>query len=139
MTLATSGAARAAYVRDSVASASPSHVITMLYDRLLLDLRWGEKAQTEGDWYNTTKHLTHAQAIITELSSSLKPELWDGGPALMSLYFYVLQILRTGNAARDVERTREAIELLDPLRLAWHAAEESVAPQPTYTSLSAVG
>jgi flagellar protein FliS len=139
MTLVNSGAARSAYVRDSVASATPSHLVTMLYDRLLLDLRWGEKAQSEDDWYGASKHLMHAQAIVTELAATLKPELWDGGPALLSLYFYVLQILRTGNATRDIERTRESIELLEPLRLAWHEASDSTAPQASSGSLSAVG
>ena len=111
----------------------------MLYDRLLLDLRWAEKCQDENDWIVASNHLIHAQAILTELAGTLKPELWSGGPALMSLYIYVLGILRTGNAWRDITATREAIELLEPLRLSWHTAAETATAQSAPTRLSAVG
>lgn len=139
MSIAFGANARAAYVRDSITSASPAQALTMLYDRLLLDLRWAEQCQGLGDWMAASGHLIHAQDILTELAATLKPELWTGGPALMSLYHYVLGILRTGNAWRDIEPTVEAIELLEPLRIAWHSASESALTEPTTVRLSAVG
>ncbi len=131
--------ARAEYFRDSVVSASPAQQLTMLYDRLLLDLRWGEKAQDQADWLTASAHLSHAQAIIAELAGSLKTELWDGGPALMSLYVYIAGILRTGDAWHDIEPTREAIELLEPLRVSWHVAVDKAAVPVESARLSAVG
>ncbi|MDQ1573920.1 MAG: flagellar secretion chaperone FliS [Actinomycetota bacterium] len=139
MTVQTSAGARSVYFRDSVGSASPTHLLTMLYDRLLLDLRWAEKGQEEQDWLEASKHLMHAQAIITELIGTLKPELWEGAPALMSIYVYVLQVLRTGNARHDIDRTREGIALLEPLRQAWHRAAELTVVPVNYVGLSAVG
>ena len=139
MTMQSSAGARSVYFRDSVGSASPSHLLTMLYDRLLLDLRWAEKGQEQEDWLDASKHLMHAQAIITELIGTLKPELWDGAPALMSIYVYVLRILRTGNARHEIERTREGIELLEPLRQAWHSAADLTVAPVNYVGLSAVG
>ena len=139
MAFGTDASARAAYFRDSVTSASPAQALAMLYDRLLLDLRWAEKCQDENDWLTASPHLIHAQAILTELAGTLKPELWSGGPALMSLYVYLLSILRTGNAHRDIAPTREAIELLEPLRVSWHVATERVASAYAPTGLSAVG
>jgi flagellar protein FliS len=139
MSIATGANARAAYVRDSITSASPAQALTMLYDRLLLDLRWAAKCQGGGDWLTASGHLIHAQDIITELASTLKPELWSGGPALMSLYMYVLGILRNGNAWRDIEPTLEAIELLEPLRLAWHSSLDASVNEPGPARLSAVG
>jgi len=130
---------RSMYMRDAVASASPSHLLVMLYDRLLLDLRWAEKSQLEGDWHAASSRLIHAQDIVAELTSTLKPELWDGGTALMSLYIYVAQLLRTGNVAHDVQRTLECIDLLEPLRLAWHAAADKVAAATEAPRISAVG
>ena len=131
--------ARAEYFRDSVVSASPAQQLAMLYDRLLLDLRWAEKCQGQQDWLTASTHLTHAQAIIAELAGTLKPELWSGGPALMSLYVYVAGILRTGNAWRDIEPTREAIDLLEPLRVSWHVAIERTGAPAETARLSAVG
>ena len=130
---------RAAYARDSITSASPAQALGMLYDRLLLDLRWAENCQGIGDWIAASKHIMHAQDILTELAATLKPELWSGGPALMSLYTYVLGILRTGNAWRDIEPTLEAIQLLEPLRLAWHDAAGAATSEQATTRLSAVG
>jgi len=131
--------ARAHYLRDSVDSATPAQQLVMLFDRLLLDLRWAEKAQDQSDWVGASTHLTHAQAIIAELTGTLKVELWSGGPALMSLYVYIAGILRTGNAWHDVEPTREAIELLEPLRISWHVAVEETAALTRPERLSAVG
>ncbi len=131
--------ARATYLRDSITSASPAQVLTMFYDRLLLDLQWAEQCQGAGDWVAASHHIIHAQDILAELAATLKPEMWTGGPALMSLYHYVLGILRTGNAWRDIEPTLEAIELLEPLRIAWHDAHEAHLAEPTSARLSAVG
>ena len=139
MAFGTDASARAAYFRDSVSSASPAQQLAMLYDRLLLDLRWAEKCQDENDWMAASTHLIHAQAILTELAGTLKPELWSGGPALMSLYVYLLSILRTGNSRRDIVPTREEIELLEPLRVSWHVASERASAESIPVRLSAVG
>jgi flagellar protein FliS len=130
---------RSMYMRDAVASASPSNLLVMLYDRLLLDLRWAEKAQLESDWHSASIRLIHAQEIVAELTSTLRPELWDGGTALMSLYIYVAQVMRTANVAHDVQRTLECIDLLEPLRLAWHAAADDVSAVAETPRISAVG
>ncbi len=120
-------AARSLYNRDSVLSASPARILTMLYDRLLLDLQRAETCQLQGDWNTASTHLLHAQEIVAELTGSLKPELWDGGPALFSLYQYVARQLIGANMYRDVYRTRECQTLLEPLRTAWHEAAAIVA------------
>lgn len=139
MSLASDANARATYFRDAVTSASPAAALAMLYDRLLMDLRWAEKQQDAGDWLSASRHLIHAQDILAELLGTLKPELWSGGPALVSLYVYVASILRTGNAWREIGPTREAIELLEPLRIAWREAAATATPDSVLTRLSAVG
>jgi flagellar protein FliS len=121
-------AARALYNRDSVLSASPAKILTMLYDRLLLDLQRAETAQRMADWHAAAPHLLHAQDIVAELMSSLRPELWDGGAGLLALYGYVTEALIGANTRRDIGRTRECIRLLEPLREAWHQAAAEVAP-----------
>jgi flagellar protein FliS len=123
-------AARAAYNRDAVLSASPARLLTMLYDRLLLDLRRAEAAQGAESWDVASQNLLHAQDIVTELASSLKPELWEGGSNLLAIYQYVGRSLVSANIRRDAERTRECIALLEPLRAAWHEAAAE-APAPT--------
>src|SRR4051794_4325686 len=109
-------AARALYNRDSVLSASPARILTMLYDRLLLDLQRAETAQRMNLHHAASPHLIHAQDIVAELMRSLRPELWEGGPGLLALYGYVTNALILANTRRDIERTRECIRLLEPLR-----------------------
>lgn len=132
-------AARSLYNRDSVLSASPARLLVMLYDRLLLDLQRAETAQTGEDWPTAGAQLMHAQEIVTELMGSLKPETWDGGPGLMAVYGYVLNAMVTANTGRDVEKTRECVRLLEPLRLAWHDAALKVAMHEAALRRDAVG
>lgn len=108
--------------RDAILSATPVQLLTMLYDRLLLDLGRAEAAQLAGNWTVASENLLHAQAIISELTGSLKTDLWGGADNLLGIYNYVSSALVTANVHRDVELTREGIRLLEPLRQSWHEA-----------------
>jgi flagellar protein FliS len=118
----TVNAQRSQYNRDVILSATPARLLTMLYDRLLLDLGRAEAAQLALNWTVSTENLLHAQDIIAELSSSLDVDAWDGADGLLAVYSYVSNALISANLDRDVERTRESIALLEPLRTAWHEA-----------------
>lgn len=124
------------YLADSVLSAPPARLLTMLYDRLLLDLGRAEAAQQIADWTTASENLIHAQAIITELSSSLKTDAWEGADGLLGLYNYASTALINANIQREPAFTREAIDLLEPLRQAWHEAAASV-PAPAAPAAAA--
>ena len=132
-------AARNLYNRDSVLNASPAKLLVMLYDRLLLDLHRAETAQLTEDWPTASAQLMHAQEIVGELMNSLRPEVWDGGPGLMAIYTYVLNGMIRANTGRDVEKTRECVRLLEPLRMAWHEAALKVAMHDAALRRDAVG
>jgi flagellar protein FliS len=129
-------AQRNQYLADSVLSAPPARLLTMLYDRLLLDLGRAEAAQQSANWPVATENLLHAQAIVTELSSSLKIDAWDGASGLLGVYNYVSTALINANIQRDAMLTREAIELLEPLRQTWHEAAAAV-PAPAMAGAGA--
>lgn len=115
------------YLRETVLSATPAQLVTMLYDRLLLDLARAEAAQTEEDWAAASAHLVHAQDIVTELSSSLDVDAWKGAGDLLAIYTYLGSRLIAANVRRDVRITRECSAHLGPLRWAWLAAAEGLA------------
>lgn len=115
------------FLRESVLSATPAQLVTMLYDRLLLDLARAEAAQAEGAWATASTNLLHAQDIVAELSSSLDLDAWAGAPHLLAIYTYLSTQLIAANVERDIERTRECAALLGPLRWAWLAAAQSQA------------
>lgn len=110
------------YQRTAIMSATPAQLLTMLYDRLLLDLHRAEHAQIDARWVDATAQLMHAQEIITELQRTLDLDVWDGASRLMAIYDYVFATLVSANIGRDVEATRECTRRLEPLRQAWHEA-----------------
>ena len=127
---AGSNAQRSRYNREAVLSATPVRLLTMLYDRLLLDLNRAEAAQQRQDWQTASDNLLHAQAIVSELSTSLIVDAWDGGEGLFSLYTYVSTAMVSANTSRDPARTHECIVLLEPLRQTWHEAAELLPAAP---------
>jgi flagellar protein FliS len=115
------------YVADSVGTASPARLVTMLYDRLVRDLATAEAALAEGDGERAADQLLHAQDIVWELLAGLDPTRWEGGPALASIYQFLLAELLAANVEKDAERVASCRRLVEPLREAWHQAAEEVA------------
>ena len=114
------------YRDDAVLSATPERLLTMLYDRLVLDIERAEHAQRAADWTEANAQLLHAQSIVSELTSSLT-DAWEGSAGLRALYAFLTQTLIGANIGRDPERTRACHELVAPLRDAWHEAAGTVA------------
>jgi flagellar protein FliS len=116
----------AAYANDAVLSASPARLVTLLYDRLLLDLRRADAAFDANDTDGIRTQLQHADRIIAELASSLRLEVWDGADRLLALYVYVSEIIGEAIVESARHRVSEAIGLLEPLRQTWHEAAASL-------------
>jgi flagellar protein FliS len=115
-------AQRSQYNRDAILSATPIRLLTMLYDRLMLDLDRAARAHEGQAWPVFSENLLHAQDIVSELMSSLRVDLWDGGEGLLAIYVYVSKALIAANVGRDAAPLHESIALLEPLRQAWHEA-----------------
>jgi flagellar secretion chaperone FliS len=111
-----------AYVQASVETASPARLLVMLYDRLVLDCRRAVVAQQADDHAAAHEHLLHAQDIVAELQSTLRPELWDGAEALSSLYAHLLIQLVQANVQRDMSLTAHCLNLVIGLADAWRQA-----------------
>ena len=121
--------ARAQYNQDAILSASPQRLLTMLFDRLMLDLQRAEAAQSEQDWNRASGYLVHAQDIVAELAGTLDVERWDGGQNLLAIYLFSSTKLVSANVEHSIERTREVITIMEPLRQTWHEAAALVAQQ----------
>jgi flagellar secretion chaperone FliS len=117
------------YSTDAILSAPPARLLTMLYDRLLLDLNRAQFAQENASWSVASENLLHAQAIVAELASTLKTDAWDGADNLLGIYDYTMQAMIGANIHRDVERTKECIVLLEPMRQGWHDAASQLSAQ----------
>lgn len=113
---------RSRYLADTVATAGPSRLLTMLYDRLVLDVERAEVALQLGQRGEATRRLANAEDIVAELIASLDTAAWDGGPGLMTLYNYLHSELLGASLSGDAERVAACRELILPLRDAWREA-----------------
>lgn len=114
--------ARAAYVDNSITTASPARLLIMLFDRLVLDIERGLAAQLKGDWLAASPHLVHGQDILIELRTSLKPEAMAGGQELAALYDYLRRRLVDANVKRDIRATKECLIFSRDLCETWKKA-----------------
>jgi flagellar protein FliS len=121
---------RTRFLADTVATAGPQQILTMLYDRLVLDINRAELAQRKGERSQATDLLGHAQEIVASLASTLDVDAWSGGRGLMDLYMYLLRELVGASVDGDADRTARCGALVTPLRDAWHEAAASLAAAP---------
>ncbi len=121
---------RNAYLQASIATAGPQALLLMLCDRLVLDVQRAAAAQLGADVPETHHHLVHAQAIVTELATSLDPDGFKGGHQLAELYRYLLSVLVTANVTKDPRRIAEGLRLSTSIAGIWHEAAAVLARPP---------
>ena len=125
------------YVGDSVTTASPGRLVTMLYDRLVRDLVAAEAALEAGDLEVANNTLIHAQEIVWELAAGLDPTKWSGGPALAALYQFMLAELLDANVKKDSAKVASVRSLVEPLADSWHRAAELSAGTAAFAAIPA--
>ena len=113
---------RAAYLSNSVATASPARLLVMLCDRLALDVRRALDAQQRGDHAAAHRDLLHAQDIVIELRSTLRVDSWEGGPGLAAIYDWLFTTLVRANISRDAEITQGCLPVVAELADTWRQA-----------------
>lgn len=118
---------RARYVQDSIETASPARLLTMLYDRLARDITGAELAITTQTFSEANTLLLHAQDIVLELQSTLDLRSWSGATGLNELYTYLYGELIAANTTKDASRLAVCLRIVEPLRSAWHEAAAIVA------------
>jgi flagellar protein FliS len=132
-------AARARYLADAVATATPARRIVLLYDRLWLDVQRAQAAQDGGEPI-ARDHLQHAQQIVAELLGSLDRTAWSGAADLAALYGYLLTELIAEAGESRPGRLALISRIVSDLRATWQqAAEQLVAGEPVPTAATRVG
>lgn len=109
-----------AYQAQSVLTASPGNLITLAYDGLRKFIKLGAAAIEAGDIENANNHLLRAQAIVTELYSSLDVD--KGGEIaqnLQRLYDFMYSSLVQANMKKDKAPLDQVLLVLQPIRDGW--------------------
>lgn len=108
------------YLRTQVLTATPEQLQMMLYDGAIRFAEQARPALQAKKWEASYNAITRAQRIITELISSLRP---DVAPELCgklaALYNYVYRQLIEANCHHKIEALEEAIKILRFQRETW--------------------
>jgi flagellar protein FliS len=121
------GLAQTRYASDAAQTVTPGRLLTMLYDRLVLDLSVAEGAMARGDHALTGDRIGQAQEILLELHSTLDVSVWPEGEALARLYLWIVGELSQARIQGQPQRVADCRGLVEPLRDAWHQAAASTA------------
>ncbi len=132
------------YLRTKILTASPEELRLMLFDGALKHARLarqtlapdgGDTIAEKPDYEKLYEHVSRAQKIVLELSTSMKaevaPEIVE---KLTALYNYIYRLFIDVNMQRQLPPLDEAIRLLDFERQTWvmvmekSAAERGVQP-----------
>jgi flagellar protein FliS len=108
------------YLKTKVFTATPEQLQLMLYDGAI---RFGEQARLaleEKNYEQSYHNISRVQKIITEMSSTLKPEVApELCQKLAALYTYVYRKLVDANVDHKIEALDEALSLLRFQRETW--------------------
>lgn len=126
--------ARSRYLANTILTASPARLVTLLYDGLVSDLHGAAAAFDTGDFETANTRLMRAQGIVLELQGSLRTDIWDGADRLLAIYRYVYKRLVEANIFRNRGACAECLALVTPLQAAWHEAAKVTAESLTAAS-----
>jgi flagellar protein FliS len=125
------GLAQARYAGDAAATVSPAGLLTMLYDRVVADLGTAHEAVLREDWATSGQRIANASEILLELHATLDVAAWPDGEGLARLYLWLVAELMQARVSRSAQRVADCRDLVVPLRDAWRAAGQQLAPTST--------
>jgi flagellar protein FliS len=110
------------YLAERVMTASPAELTAMLFDACVGAIKGALRLQEAGDHLAATPRLLKAQDIVLELRTTLNPEAGELATSLDALYTFAwTQLVRSG-IKRDSKAARDALEVVEPLQLAWRTS-----------------
>jgi len=119
------------YLTEAIVTASPATRLTMLYDRMVLDLARADEGFEHGDLKDVSDNLCHVQEILLALRATLRTDLWEGAGDLVALYGFLHRELVAANLNKDREQARRAGGMISELAEAWRQASQAAASEPT--------
>jgi flagellar secretion chaperone FliS len=108
---------------DTMLSTAPQgRLVTLVYDRLIRDLRQARAAVVAGALGDVHTALVHAQDLLLVLDLALDETVWPTAKELHRLYEYVGSRMVAANVSKTTGPLDECLAVLEPLATAWHEA-----------------
>jgi flagellar protein FliS len=115
----TAPAAADHYLAERVMTASPVELTAMLFDACVGSIKLAIRLHEAGQHTAALPKLTKAQDIVLELRSTLNHEAGELASHLDALYTFAWSELFRAGLRRDTAAARAALEVVEPLQLAW--------------------
>lgn len=110
-----------AYKGNSILTASPLDLITMLYDGAIKFCNLAIKAIEEKNLEKVHNNIIRAEEIVEELQGSLDTS-YEVAADFYKFYEYVYNILVEANLAKDKELLNIAVDMLRAMKATWKEA-----------------
>ena len=109
------------YKTQNVMTASPGELTLMLYDGCLRNMKLGKMHISDKLYEKANDVLQKAQAIMTELISSLDLS-YEISNQILPLYVYINEQILNANIRKDCSALDSPIELIAEFRDTWQQA-----------------
>lgn len=113
------------YQQNAIMSAGPEELTTMLYNRLVKDLKLAQENIVKKDTQSAHKSIVHAQDIVIHLMNTLDTS-HQVGQNLELMYDYMNRRLVEANLKKDVKILQEITGYAEEIRDAWVQAVKQV-------------
>jgi len=121
MTLMNNEKACVQYTELSGLTATPGELLIMLFNAEIKNIKKAILNINAGNIVDAHNALKKAQAIITELITSLDDK-YEISKELKPLYFFIKRELITANVKKDAERLDKILPIVTELRDTWKEA-----------------
>ena len=114
------------YLEETVATATPAKLLTLLYDRLARDVGQARTALQEGRRVDAEDRIDHAVEILTELLTTLDGRAWPGAGDLARIYAWMVGQILAARVRGDVEALASVHTMVMELGASWHEAADAL-------------
>jgi len=115
------------YKAVQVKTSSPGDLLVMLFDGCFRFLKEAKAAMEEGNRARAGEKLDRAYAILSELVSTLRPEVWpELCENLESVYLFCMGHVVQANIEQDPEKVQQIVDILEPVRGGFREAVRQV-------------
>jgi flagellar protein FliS len=122
------------YVQETVATATPSRLLCLLYDRLARDLGQARTALLAGRRDEAAAKIDHACDIFSELLTTLDGGVWPGAGDLARIYSWMVGQVIAARVQGDATLVAPVHELVMQLGSAWHEVSDSLEGKAAVTA-----
>jgi len=112
------------YLEQSILTASPADLVTMLYEAAIKNIKYSIIAIDDKNYELSNNHIKKSQDIVDELIKELDLS-YDLSSDILMLYEFILMELVESNISKDNQKLKVTEDLLTQMCQTWKTAVQS--------------